>query len=86
MVEVPRDSRRQYSAWAVELTNILAGRHPQAGVEQVVIGGNYILREDRPAPRASGMSPEGPVDVLTPPAIEPEAPRTAAAALWPHLK
>jgi hypothetical protein len=86
MPEVPRDSRKQHAAWAVELSNILAGREPRHGVEQAVIGGNYILRQDRPAPRASGSGVSEPLDILTAPAVEPEAPRTGGAALWPHLK
>jgi hypothetical protein len=55
MATVPTDSRRQYPGLLVELVNAQWGRAPMAGVEQVVPGNFYILAENPPAPRFSGI-------------------------------
>jgi hypothetical protein len=80
-ITAPIDGRPQYPKLYVELVNAMNGREPTFGVQQQV-GDRYIL-EKWPAPsRASyGGSSAGPVEVPV-----PEAPRSAAQAIWPNLR
>jgi hypothetical protein len=79
MPTVPTDGRRQYPKLMVELTNALMGRDPRAGVVEQV-GDRYILDKWPPATKTSYGSGRAPLEP------EPEAPKTAAQAIWPNLK
>jgi hypothetical protein len=60
------------------MVNAMNGRDPRAGVVEQVIGDRYIIDPYPPATRTSYGSGRRP--------LEPEAPKTPARALWPHLK
>jgi hypothetical protein len=53
---VPTDSRKQYPGLIVMLANNSLGRPPYAGVEQVGPD-RYVLAENTPPSRVSGISP-----------------------------
>jgi hypothetical protein len=78
MPTIPTDGRRQFSGIAVMMTNHRLGRRDLfAGTEQIgpdtyVVSGSW---PSVPLGRPS-MSEEAP---------QPEAPKTAATALWPNL-
>jgi hypothetical protein len=85
---IPVDGRPQFDPSAVMIANAMMGRWPlTSGVEAVVPGGAYILKNSWPQPKPSSPRGGGAFSALTAQA-PPEAPRSSAGALalWPNLK
>jgi hypothetical protein len=88
MPNVPVDGRPQFDPTTVMVANAMMGRWPlTSGVEAVVPGGAYILKNTWPTPRPSPAT-NGGFSGLAASQAPPEVPRSSAAAraLWPQLK
>jgi hypothetical protein len=78
-VIAPQDGRPQYTFAGLAVSNAAFGRPTLAEVQQIGPD-RYILPNAWPAPKASNFSSS-----VAASAVEPEAPKSPAARLWPNL-
>jgi hypothetical protein len=88
MPSVPVDGRPQFDPATVMVANALMGRWLTDGVETVTPGGQYILKNTWPAPKASvGFSGTPAASTLEGKGASKniDRPMTPARAIWPNL-
>jgi hypothetical protein len=79
MATVPIDGRPQFTFAGLAVANAAFGRPSLADVQQIGRD-RYILPNAWPTPKASNFSSS-----VAASAVEPEAPKSPASALWPNL-
>jgi hypothetical protein len=83
-INVPVDGRKQWPAATIWAANAMMGRWITDGVEEVVPGGDYILKNSWPTPPTTNSNFSSSVAASQ---VAPDvAPKSAAHALWPNLR